>query len=126
MVNGNEHAKQRFHLEARSGNDRKGEIRMGRFYIRQSINARDGRFLESAKCINVDKIHFIDMTSGLVNGKIKIQVHIYTAAGHRAIMMDPDELERFNTEWLDNNEDIKTMIEDLRASDENRAISNKN
>ena len=81
MVNGNEHAKQRFYLET---------------------------------------------GSGLVNGKMMIQAHIYTAAGHRVIMMTPDELERFNSECLDNNEDIRTMITDLRASDENRAISNKN
>ena len=40
-------------------------------------------------------------------------------------MMTPDELERFNSECLDNNEDIRTMVTDLRASDENRAISNK-
>lgn len=99
---------------------------MGRFYIQQKINIRDGKWSDSARCINVDKIHFIDMDSGLVNGKMMIQAHIYTAAGHRVIMMTPDELERFNIECLDNNEDIRTMITDLRASDENRAINNKN
>lgn len=99
---------------------------MGRFYIQQKINIRDGKWSESARCINVDKIHFIDMDSGLVNGKMMIQVHIQTAAGNRTLLMNPEELERFNIECLDNNEDIRTMITDLRASDENREISNKN
>lgn len=90
---------------------------MGKFYIQQKINIRDGKFSESARCINVDKIHFIDMDSGLVNGKMVVQVHIYTAAGHRVILMSPDELERFNIECLDNNDDINKMVEDLQAND---------
>lgn len=98
---------------------------MGRFYIRQTITLNDGKASYVAQCINIDKIHFIDMDSGLLNGKMMIQVHIQTAAGNRTLLMNPEELERFNIECLDNNEDIRTMITDLRASDENRAISNK-
>lgn len=94
---------------------------MGRFYIQQKINIRDGKWSDSARCINVDKIHFIDMDSGLVNGKMMIQAHIYTAAGHRVIMMTPDELERFNIECLDNNDDINEMIKDIRTSEEGKS-----
>lgn len=93
---------------------------MGRFYIRQTITLNDGKASYVAQCINIDKIHFIDMDSGLLNGKMMIQVHIQTAAGNRTLLMNPEELERFNIECLDNNDDINEMIKDLRDIDVGR------
>lgn len=93
---------------------------MGRFYIRQTITLNDGKASYVAQCINIDKIHFIDMNSGLLNGKMMIQVHIQTAAENRTLMMNPEELERFNIECLDNNDDINEMIKDLRDIDVGR------
>lgn len=60
------------------------------------------------------------MDSGLLNGKMMIQVHIQTAAGNRTLLMNPEELERFNIECLDNNDDINEMIKDLRDIDVGR------
>lgn len=91
---------------------------MGRFYIRQTITLNDGKASDVAQCINIDKIHFIDMDSGLLNGKMMIQVHIQTAAGNRTLLMNPEELERFNIECLDNNDDINEMLKDICASEE--------
>ncbi len=94
---------------------------MGRFYIRQTITLNDGKASYVAQCINIDKIHFIDMDSGLLNGKLMIQVHIQTAAGNRTLLMNPEELERFNIECLDNNDDINEMIKDIRTSEEGKS-----